>query len=118
MAEGRPRFPFDLTAQLFQKCLAGVQSTQKSLCISAPKHGSVLHSSSRNTFYSREIGTLVFQSPEHKLNGFKPHGNGRKDFALRGIGKDALFDSIFPKISVEVDFGLMDLFEIGFDDDT
>lgn len=117
MTESRSTLSFDTTAELFQQRLSRIQPAQQSLCIFTPKHSAMLHSRSRKSLDSREVGSNVLQSLKNKLNGLEEHGHGRKDFSLGGIGEDTFVDAIFAQVGIEVYFGFMDEFEVGLDDD-
>jgi hypothetical protein len=55
---------------------------------------------------------------QNKVDGLEPQGDGREDFAFIGVCEDTLLNPIFGEISVKVDFGLVDKFKIGTNDDT
>ena len=77
----------------------------------------MLHACTRNTLDLGEIGTLLLQSLQDKVDGFKPQGNRREDFALVGVCEDTLLNSILGEIGVEVDFGFVDKFKVGTNND-
>jgi hypothetical protein len=78
----------------------------------------VLHARTRNTLHLGEIGTLLLQSLQNKVDGLEPQGDGREDFAFIGVCEDTLLNPIFGEIGVKVDFGLVDKFKVGANDDT
>jgi hypothetical protein len=78
----------------------------------------MLHARTRDTLNLGEIGALLLQSLQDKVNGFEPQGDGRKNFALVRVSEDTFLDSIFGKVGVEVDFGFVNKFEVGTNDDT
>jgi hypothetical protein len=78
----------------------------------------MLHARTRDTLNLGEIGALLLQSLQDKVNGFEPQGDGRKNFALVRVCEDTFLDSIFGKVGVEVDFGFVNKFEVGTNDDT
>ena len=78
----------------------------------------MLHASTRDTLDLGEVGTLLLQSMQDKINGFEPQGDGRENLTLGRVCEDTLLNTIFGKIGIEIDFGLVDKFEIGTDDDT
>jgi hypothetical protein len=61
---------------------------------------------------------LLLQSLQNKVDGLEPQGDGREDFAFIGVCEDTLLNPIFGKIGVKVDFGLVDKFKVGTNDDT
>jgi hypothetical protein len=78
----------------------------------------VLHARTRDTLYLGEIRTLFPQSLQNKVDGLEPQGDGREDLAFIGVCEDALLNPIFGEIGVKVDFGLVDKFKVGTNDDT
>jgi hypothetical protein len=78
----------------------------------------VLHARTRNTLHLGEIGTLLLQSLQNKVDGLEPQGDGREDFAFIGVCEDTLLNPIFGEIGVKVDFGLVNKFKVGTNDDT
>lgn len=78
----------------------------------------MLHTRTRDTLDLGEVGTLLLQSLQDKINGFEPQGDGRENLALSRVCEDTLLDAIFGEIGIEIDFGFVDKFEIGTDDDT
>ena len=78
----------------------------------------MLHARTRNTLHLGEIGTLFLQSLQNKVDGLEPQGDGREDLAFIGVCEDTLLNPIFGEIGVKVDFGLVDKFKVGTNDDT
>jgi len=78
----------------------------------------MLHTRTRDTLDLGEVGALLLQSLQDKINGFEPQGDRREDLALGRVGEDTLLNAIFEEIGIEIDFGLVDEFKIGADDDT
>jgi hypothetical protein len=75
----------------------------------------MLHPRAGYALHFREIKSLLFQSLKHEVHGVEPHGYGREDLTLGGVREDAFLDTIFGEIGVEVDFGFVGEFEVGFD---
>lgn len=61
---------------------------------------------------------MLLQSLQNKVDGLEPQGDGREDFAFIGVCEDTLLNPIFGEIGVKVDFGLVDKFKVGTNDDT
>jgi hypothetical protein len=78
----------------------------------------VLHARTRDALDLGEVGALLLQPLQNKVNGFEPQCDGRKDFALIVVVEDALFKPILGKVGVKVDFGFVDMLEIRADDDS
>lgn len=106
------------TLQLLQKRLPSVQTGKHSLRLLGPKNRTMLHTRARKALDLAEIDALIFQPLQDQVDGFQPHGRGSVDLALAGVGEDALCDAVFgAEVGVEVDFGLVPVFQGGVDDD-
>jgi hypothetical protein len=83
-----------------------------------PEYGAMLHTRTTDALDLAKVRSLLFQPLQHQVDGLEEHGNGCKHLALAGVGEDALFDAMVGEIGVKVDFGFVDEFEIGADDDS
>lgn len=73
----------------------------------------MLHASTRYTLDLGEVGTLLFQSLQHEIDGFKPQGDRRKHLALGWVSEHTFLDAILGEISVKVDLRFVYEFEVG-----
>jgi hypothetical protein len=77
----------------------------------------MLHARPGNSLDFVKIRALPFQPLQHEIDGLEEQRDGRKDLAFGWVGENALVDTIFRKVGVEIDFGFVDEFEVGADDD-
>jgi len=104
--------------QLVYQRLARIQSSQQRFCVVTPKDSPVLHACSRDTLDRGEVDSIIFQSLKNKVEGLEPQSSRGVDFALGGIRQDAiLYTILLSKVGVEINFGLVDEFEAGSNDD-
>lgn len=110
--------PLCTTLELLNERLSLIQSGEQCFRVLTPEHCAMLHTSTRDSLDLGEVGTLLLQSLQDKINGFEPQSDRREDLAFGGVGENTLVNSILGEIGIEVDFGFLDEFEVGSDDDS
>ena len=65
-----------------------------------------------------EVGTLLLQTLQDKVDSLEPQGDWCKHFTLIWVCENTLLNAILGQVGVKVDFGLMDKFEVGTDDNS
>ena len=78
----------------------------------------MLHASTRDTLDLGEVGTLLLQSLQDKINGLEPECDWRKDFTLVRVGEHTFLNAIFGEVGIKVDLCLMDELQVRTDNDS
>lgn len=103
-------------AQLVLQGLARVQFLEETLRILSPVHTPVLLSSTADALHTGEIQALLLQTLEDAVQGLEPQCHRGIDLMLGFIGDNTFFDRESAGVSVKVEFGDVDDFQVGVDD--
>lgn len=95
---------------LYQRRSLG-QTPKQRLALVTPIHASVLLAGARDASDALKWTALGLETRKHEVNGLKPHGYRRVDFALGFFDEDAFLDAILGKVGVKVGFGFIEHLE-------
>lgn len=113
MGEG----PLQLIHQI-PPLLIRLKLREKLFSLSAPVYAAMLLARTTDTADAVERGLGLLKALEDEVEGFKPHGNGRKNLTIDFVYLDTLLDAIFgAEVAVKVDLSGGNNGEVGLDYD-